>query len=186
MPHPPAPTAHPRTPLPLPRPATRALRRAATALLLPLLPLLGACQELGPEQPRVTVRYRELAPLGRERLAVTLDDERRQFYLEGIDLVAHDGWLVSRELRTAPRGDLAVRLALRGAGVAAVAAADVVIPLAPNARWRIDVFPSSAGPNVACAGCAGLHRVPIADAARPSARDWLYVTWTGGAAAAGP
>lgn len=132
------------------------------------------------------MRYREVEPLGRERLAVTLDDERRQFYLEGIDLVERDGWLVSRELRTLPRGDLVVRLALRGSGTAAAATADVVVPLAPDARWRIDIFPSSADPAAACAGCAGLHRAAIAEGVRPSARDWLYVTWTAGAATAVP
>lgn len=132
------------------------------------------------------MRYREVAPLGRERLAVTLDDEHRQFYLEGIDLVERDGWLVSRELRTLTRGELVVRLALRGSGSAAVATAHVTLPLAPDARWRIDIFPSSAEPAAACADCTGLHRAAIAQGSRPSARDWLYVTWTADAGAAVP
>ena len=159
----------------------RALPRAlATAALAGVLGLaLAGCEDLGPDRARVAVRYRELAPLGRERLVMTLQDRERQFYLEGIDLEpTADGWLASRELRVANGGPLRVRVALRGAGGASVSTVEVDVPLAPHARWRLDVFPSSESPAAACGGCTGVRRATILQSERPPARDWLYVTWT--------
>ena len=139
-----------------------------------------ACQDLGPDQGTVTLRYREAAPLGRERLVATIEDRARQYYVEGIDLTpGADGWLESRPLRAASDGELMVRVALRGSGTAAVAVADARVPLSPRAVWRVDVFTSSLPGAQACAGCAGFQRVPLPEAWRPSAQDWLYVTWTG-------
>ena len=169
-PAPPAPSAPPRPP------ARRPLRR-----LLPvaLAALLGACQDLGPERAHVTVRYREVAPLHRTRLVLTLTDSARQWYVEGLDLVdGEEGWLVGRDLRTAAAGRLLVRLAMRGEGASPVASGDALLPLSPGGHWRVDVFPSSRSPAEVCDGCAGLRRIPIAPEARPSAQDWLYLTWT--------
>jgi hypothetical protein len=42
----------------------------------------------------------------------------------------------------------------------------------------VDIFPSSLAPAEACGGCAGLRRIPLAEAVRPSAQDWLYLVWT--------
>jgi hypothetical protein len=168
------------------RPSLRSpLRHARTAAphaplaLVALVALLVGCQDLGPDQALVTLRYREAAPLGRERLVATVEDGARQYYVEGIDLTpGADGWLESRPLRAASDGDLMVRVALRGSGTQAVAVADVRIPLSPRAVWRVDVFASSLTPAQLCDGCAGLLRVPIPPAWRPSAQEWLYVTWT--------
>jgi hypothetical protein len=158
----------------------RAPLRALTVALAAVLGLaLAGCQDLGPDRARVAVRYQELLPLGRERLVLTLQDGERQFYLEGIDLEpAADGWLASRELRVANGGTLRVRVALRGTGGTSVSTVDVDVPLAPHARWRLDVFPSSASLAAACGGCTGVQRATILQSERPSARDWLYVTWT--------
>ena len=144
------------------------------------LALLAACQDLGPEHASVTVRYLEVPPLDRGRLVVTLADPARQWYLEGIDLMtsADDGWLVSRELRTAASGRLTVRLAVRGPGTAPVAAGDAVLPLAAGSRWRVDIFPSELTPAAVCDDCAGVRRIPLSVESRPSAQDWLYLTWT--------
>jgi hypothetical protein len=162
---------------PLHPPPPRSLRRAALALAL--LASVVACQDLGPDQGLVTFRYREAAPLGRERLVATIEDRARQYYVEGIDLTpGTDGWLESRPLRAASDGELMVRVALRGSGTAAVAVADARVPLSPRAVWRVDVFASSLPGAEACAGCAGFQRVPLPQAWRPSAQDWLYVTWT--------
>lgn len=161
--------------MPLPvRPARR--RALAVALLACLLP---ACNDLGPDPAHVQLRYLEVPPLDRDRFVATLDVPGHQWYFEGTDLQPEgDGWLAGREVTVGSKGDLVLRLALRGSGENAVAQADVTIRLTHGARWRIDVFPSSLESAVACGDCSGVHRVPIALPARPSARDWLYVTWT--------
>ena len=152
------------------------LRRAASAAALLVA---AACQDLGPDRGLVTLRFREAAPLDRERLAATLEDHARQYYVEGIDLAAGaDGWLESRPLRAAPDGELRVRIALRGTGTAPIAVADALVPLAPHAVWRVDVFASSLPPAEACDGCAGFRRVNLPQAWRPSEQDWLYLSWT--------
>lgn len=158
-------------------PRRRRLRALATALL-PLLALAG-CEDLGPDLARVVVRFEERAPLTRDRLVVTVRDGRRDYYLEGLDLqAADDGWWVGRELRVATGGEAEVLVALRGAGVPPAAYGELVLPLAPNARWRVDVFASSVDGPTACGGCTGYRRHTIVPDARPSAQDWLYITWT--------
>lgn len=155
-------------------------RRAVGLRLLPLLlPALLACEDLGPDRTRVVVRFQERAPLTRDRLVVTMQDDRRDYYFEGLDLRATgDGWWEARELRLSSRGEAKVLVALRGAAISPAAAGEILLPLAPNARWRVDVFASSADPATACDGCTSLSRFPIVPDARPSAQDWLYVTWT--------
>lgn len=164
----------------LPRPSRFPRRRTPAALRSALAAfLLAGCDDLGPDQGVVTLRYREQPPLERERLVVTLEDRERQYYVEGIDLgEGADGWLESRPLRFASNGQFRVRVAMRGDGTSPVAALDAQIPLTPGQRWRVDVFASSLPGSQACAGCAGLQRVGILPAWRPSAQDWLYLTWT--------
>ena len=153
------------------------LRRAL--LLASLLIPLAACEDLGPDRTRVLVRFQERAPLTRDRLVVTLRDGRRDYYFEGLDLrPTGDGWWEARELRLASRGEADMLVALRGAGVPPAAAGEIVLPLAPNAHWRVDVFASSADGPAACAGCTAFRRFSIVPEARPSAQDFLYVTWT--------
>jgi hypothetical protein len=167
-----------RMPVPVSPARRRAPRRRALVATL-LACLLPACNDLGPDPAHVRLRYLEVAPLDRDRLVATLDVPGHQWYFEGTDLQPEgDGWLAGREITVGSDGDLLLRLALRGTGDDAVAQADVSIALTHGARWRIDVFPSSLESAEACGGCNGVHRVPIALAARPSARDWLYVTWT--------
>jgi len=159
----------------------RSPRRRSLAALLPAVAalLLAACDDLGPDQGIVTLRYREQPPLARDRFVTTLEDGERQYYVEGTDLGdGAGGWLESRPLRFTSAGQLRVRVALRGDGTSPVAALDALIPLSPRQRWRVDVFASSLPSAQACAGCAGLQRVGILPAWRPSAQDWLYVTWT--------
>lgn len=140
---------------------------------------LPACEDLGPDRSRLLVRFEERPPLGRERLVVTVADGRRDYYFEGLDLErAADGWWQARELRLSNVGEAVILVALRGAGAAPAAAGELALPLAPNARWRLDVFASSADGQTACGGCTGFRRYGIAPAFRPSAQDWLYVTWT--------
>lgn len=158
------------------RPAHRSSRGALAVLLACLL---AGCNDLGPNPAHVQLRYREVAPLDRDRLVVTFDVPGHQWYLEGTDLQpSGDGWLTGRELTVGSDGELMMRLALRDDDDGSVARGEAVIPLAHGARWRIDVFPSSLESAAACGGCSGVHRVSIDAAARPSARDWLYITWT--------
>ena len=91
---------------------------------------------------------------------------------------AEDGWWEARELRLGTSGQARVLVALRGAGESPAAVGEIALPLATNARWRLDVFASSADGPAACGDCTGFRRFAIAAAARPSAQDWLYVTWT--------
>lgn len=159
------------------RQAPARLRRAF--LLASLLIPLAACEDLGPDRTRVLVRFQERAPLTRDRLVVTLRDGRRDYYFEGLDLrPTGDGWWEARELRLASRGEADMLVALRGAGAPPAAAGEIVLPLAPNAHWRVDVFASSADGPAACAGCTAFRRFSIVPEARPSAQDFLYVTWT--------
>jgi hypothetical protein len=167
----------------MPTPATaRPVRRRAARQILAAALLacaLGACDDLGPNPAHVQLRYREVAPLDRGRLVVTLDVPGHQWYFEGTDLQpVGDGWLAGREIEVGSDGELLLRLALRDQGDGTVARADVSIALAHGARWRVDVFPSSLERADACGDCSGVHRVTIDQGARPSARDWLYVTWT--------
>ena len=167
-----------------PRPPRSPRRRTSAAALRCALAalVLAACDDLGPDQGIVTLRYREQPPLERERLVVTLEDRERQYYVEGIDLAeGADGWLESRPLRFAASGQLRVRVAMRSDGTSPAAALDAMIPLTPGRRWRVDVFASALPGSQACAGCAGLQRVGIVPAWRPSAQDWLYLTWTAAA-----
>lgn len=157
-------------------PRRRALRRLLGALLL--LPV-AACEDLGPDRARVVVRFHERAPLTRDRLVVTLRDGRRDYYLEGLDLrPVGDGWWEARELRLGSSGEAEVLVALRGAGPAPAVAGEIALPLAPNARWRLDVFASSADGPAACGDCTAFRRFTIVPDARPSAQDFLYVAWT--------
>lgn len=161
------------------RPSHRRTARGRTLAVALLVSLLGACDDLGPNPAHVQLRYREVAPLDRGRLVVTLDVPGHQWYVEGIDLQPEGGgWLAGREISVGSDGELLMRLALRDGGDDAVARSDVSIPLTHGARWRIDIFPSSLENAAACGNCSGVHRVPIDEDARPSARDWLYVTWT--------
>ncbi len=166
------------------RPASPHRRRALRRLLGALLPAalllpLAACEDLGPDRPRVVVRFHERAPLTRDRLVVTLRDGRRDFYFEGLDMrPVGDGWWEARELRLTAGSEAEVLVALRGTGRPAAAAGEFRLPLAPNARWRLDVFASSVGSTTACGACTGLQRFPIDPTQRPSAQDFLYVTWT--------
>ena len=147
--------------------------------MLLLACLLTACDDLGPNPAHVQLRYREVAPLDRGRLVVTLDVPGHQWYLEGSDLQpGAGGWLAGREINVGSDGQLLLRLALRGEADRPVARADVSIALQHGARWRIDVFPSSLESAEACGDCTGVQRVQIDQHARPSAQDWLYVTWT--------
>lgn len=160
-------------------PRRRAVRRLPALLPAALLLLLPACEDLGPERTRVLVRYHERAPLTRDRLVVTVRDGRRDYYFEGLDLrPVGDGWWEGRELRLAADGEADVLVAVRGAGVSPAAAGEILLPLAPNARWRLDVFASSADGPTACGGCTAYRRFGIVPDARPSAQDFLYVTWT--------
>ena len=166
-------------PLSLRHPSRRAAR-ALVALRPLLLLLVAACGSLEPEYAGIVVRFREEAPVTRERLVVTVSDGDTEWFLEGTDLEATaDGWLAARELRVAPGGDLSIRIALRGVGSEPAASGQLSLPLPPDARWRLDVFPSDVSHAAACDGCAGVARFPILAQFRPSAQDWLYVTWTG-------
>ncbi|HEU4630196.1 MAG TPA: hypothetical protein VFS08_10665 [Gemmatimonadaceae bacterium] len=157
-------------------------RRALLAALLAgsLAAPLAACDDLGPDPAHVQLRYHEVAPLGRDRLVVTFDVPGHQWYFEGTDLqpTTDDGWLAGREIDVGSDGELLMRLALRDDGDGTVARADATIPLAHGLRWRVDVFPSALDEAAACGACNGIHRVAIDPEARPSARDWLYITWT--------
>jgi len=161
-------------------PRRRALRRLAAALLPAALLLpLAACEDLGADRARVVVRFQERAPLTRDRLVVTVRDGRRDYYFEGLDLQpAGDGWWRGRELRLAAQGEADVLVALRGVGTSPAAAGEILLPLTPGARWRLDVFASSADGPTACGGCTSYRRFGIVPDARPSAQDFLYVTWT--------
>lgn len=173
----------------MPLPAS-ILRQLRTATLLPLAVLAAAgCEpDLG-VPATVTVRYREVAPLTRDRLVVTVDDADSGWYFEGVDFEpATDGWLTSRSLDLSASGGVRVLVALRGsATTTAAASGEIVLPATANERWLVDIFPSELAPNVVCGGCAGLARFAITESDRPAARDWLYVRWTGsGGSPTGP
>lgn len=160
-------------------PASPEFRRLVAPLLALLLALgAGGCEGDPVAPASVTVRYLEQAPLTRDRLVVTVDDLRSGWYFEGVDFQSSaDGWLTSRSLRVSTRGGVHISIALRGTGVTAVAGGEIVLPEGVSDEWLVDIFPSEAAPSVACDGCAGLARFAIAEDARPTARDWLYVRW---------
>ncbi len=158
------------------------IRRAA----LLLLPILAACSALEPEYAGLVVRYREVAPLDRERLVVTVESGRITWYLEGTDMAeVGDGWLSSRELRIPTGGDAELLVALRGRGTGPAASTTVTLPLEVGRRAQVDIFTSGEPPERACEGCAGIARAPIEPVFRPSARDWLYIRWMGTVTAVG-
>ena len=153
-------------------------RASHPAPLLLALPLLAACGLVEPATGRVSVRYQERAPLGRELLVVHFTDGRDEWYLEGTDLrPSADGWLAGRTIRL-KEGTLRLSVALRGDGRQVAAVGDVTLPLDDGRHWRIDVFPSARPASEACGGCDGVRRFIIVPSARPSAQDWLYITWT--------
>jgi len=155
--------------------------------LLPSLLLLAACSAFEPEYAGVVVRYRETEALGRERLVVTLTSGRVVWYLEGTDMAPDgSGWLASRPLRIPDGGDVELLVALRGEGSDAAATGIVDLRLETGRQARVDVFPSAAETWTVCEGCDGIARFPIRSAFRPSARDWLYLRWTGTAGPPGP
>lgn len=158
---------------------TEGKRGSALALSLLLL-LLAACSAFEPEYAGVVVRYREAEPLGRDRLVVTLTSGRIVWYLEGSDMaVDGSGWLSSRELRIPHGGDAELLVALRGEGSDPAASGTVTLPLEVGRQARVDIFTASDPLGAACDGCDGIARFPIESRFRPSARDWLYVRWTG-------
>ncbi|MHB1225389.1 MAG: hypothetical protein ACYC2G_15275 [Gemmatimonadaceae bacterium] len=165
----------------MPRPTTTSpdLRRLLASLLVVILALgVGGCEEGFIAPASVTLRYRERAPLTRERLVVTVDDINNEWYFEGVDLPpSADGWLTSRSLRVSTRGGVRITVSLRGTSVVAAAGGEIVLPESPGEEWLVDIFTSEAAPSVACDGCAGLARLAIAEDDRPTARDWLYVRW---------
>ena len=161
--------------------APRSVARAAPPRLagLALLPLLAACGLVEPATGRVSVRYQERAPLGRERLVVNLTDGRDEWYVEGTDLQpAGDGWLAGRTIRLHEGGPLRLSATLRGDGRQVAAVGDVTLPLDHGRHWRVDIFASPRSEAEACGGCDGVRRFVIAPSSRPSAQDWLYITWT--------
>ena len=155
-------------------------RAARSAPLLALLPLLAGCGLLEPAHGRVSVRYQERAPLARQLLVVNLTDGQDEWYLEGTDLqpAGDDGWLASRTIHLHEDGTLRLSTTLRGSGTTVAAIGDVTLPLDAGRHWRIDIFPSARPQEEACGGCDGVRRFVIAPSARPSAQDWLYITWT--------
>lgn len=154
-------------------------RAVRSAPLLALAPLLAACGLLEPAHGRVSVRYQERAPLARQLLVVNLTDGRDEWYLEGTDLQpTADGWLASRTIHLHEDGTLRLSTTLRGSGTNVAAIGDVTLPLDDGRHWRIDIFPSARSQEEACGGCDGVRRFAIAPSARPSAQDWLYITWT--------
>ncbi len=162
--------------LSIPRP----LRYAA--FLLSLVVSAG-CEPALDSPASVTLRYREVQPLARDRLVVTVDDLRSNWYFEGVDFEpADDGWLVSRTLKLSARAGVRIAVTVRSVSDStdrAVAVGQIIIPNSANERWQVDIFPSDVEPAVACAGCSSLARFPIAEGSRPTARDWLYIRSTG-------
>lgn len=159
---------------------TRLPSRSLAALRPLLLVLLAACSTFEPEYAGVLLRFREVDAITRDRLVVTVSDGGITWYLEGTDLQeSADGWLVARELRVAPGDLVTLRIALRGEGSEPAAAGLISLPVPTGERWRVDVFPSAMPQAAACSGCTGVARFPIVAQFRPSAQDWLYVTWAG-------
>ena len=161
----------------MPPALSRAARRAP--LLLALLPVLAACGLVEPSTGRVSVRYQERAPLERELLVVNLTDGQDEWYLEGTDLQpAADGWLASRPIHLHEGGTMRLSATIRGDGQDVAAIGDVTLPLDAGRHWRVDIFASARPQWEACGGCDGVKRFAIVPSARPSAQDWLYITWT--------
>lgn len=159
-------------------PSARPARRARRLLLLLPLALSAGCGLVEPDRARVTVRYREVAPLHHAGLVVNVRDGLDEWYLEGTDLEPDGGgWLVGRTLHVRADGQVEVAATVR-VGSDVVTAGSITLPLDEAADWRVDVFPSDRPQWEACGGCDGVQRFAIAAAARPSAQDWLYVTWT--------
>lgn len=125
-------------------------------------------------------RFREEAPLVRERLVATVSSGRHEWYLEGLDMepAAEEGWLASRPIPIAREGDADVFVAFRGRGTLAAASGGTTIPLATGRRWTVDVLFSSDGPARVCGDCDGIAQFPILQEFRPPARVWLYLRWT--------
>jgi hypothetical protein len=127
----------------------------------------------------VSVRYQERAPLDRELLVVNLTDGQDEWYLEGTDLQpAADGWLASRTIRLHDGGTMRLSATIRAEGREVAAAGDLTLPLDEGRHWRVDIFASPRTQSEACDGCDGIKRFAIAPSSRPSAQDWLYITWT--------
>lgn len=161
------------------RPGALPSRQSLSVAAVLLLPLLAGCSLLEPDHARVTIRFREVAPLEREGLVVNVFDGQDEWYVEGTDLEpAAGGWLVSRTLPVDADGQLRIGATLRTPAGSIAAAGSIVLPLDESARWRVDIFPSDQPQAEACGGCDGIQRFAIASAARPSAQDWLYITWT--------
>ncbi len=161
------------------------------AILACLLVTAAGCEPALDAPASVTLRYLERQPLTRDRLVVTVDDLRSNWYFEGVDFEpAGDGWLVSRSLRLSARAGVRIAVSLRDSSDATdrpVATGQIMLPSSTNERWQVDIFASELEPGTACAGCASLARFPIAERSRPAARDWLYIRWTGaGTAPTGP
>lgn len=170
--------------LSIPRP----LRCAA---LLLSLALAAGCEPAPDAPASVTLRYREVQPLTRDRLVVTVDDQHSNWYFEGVDFEpTDDGWLVSRSLKLSAKAGVRIAVTMRSVSDStdrAVAAGQIMLPNSPNERWQVDIFASELEPTVACGSCSFLARFPIVEGSRPAARDWLYIRSTGkGTSPTGP
>lgn len=80
----------------------------------------------------VTLRYREVQPLNRDRLVVTVNYLRSNWYFEGADFEpVDDGWLVSRLLKLSASAGEHIGASLRkvsGTTDRTVAAGQIVLP----------------------------------------------------------
>lgn len=160
---------------------TRSL--SCVALFIFFLVAAAGCEPALDAPASVTLRFQERQPLTRDRLVVTVDDLRSNWYFEGVDFEpAGDGWLVSRPLKLSASTGVRIAVSLRSVGDAtdkAVAAGQITLPNSANERWQVDIFASDVESSVACAGCSSLSRFPITEGSRPAARDWLYIRSTG-------
>ena len=135
---------------------------------------------LEPGYAEVVVRFREEAPLVRDRLVATLSSGRHDWYLEGLDLepAGEEGWFESRPIRIPREGEGDLFVAFRGRGSVAAASGGATLPLVTGRRVTVDVLFSADEPSRVCDGCDGIAQFPILQEFRPPARVWLYLRWT--------
>lgn len=128
------------------------------------------------DEALVVVNYFDAPRLPRNLLSVTVSDGARTRVLR-LDHVGAPGQN-GREFATRLQGNLRVAFRFAASGVI-VSEGEATVPLRTDWRYGFDIRVDSLNPTRACFGCIGARAFPLAVGYQRTARDSVWLIWSG-------
>lgn len=111
-------------------------------------------------------------------VTIAFSDGGRRRVVTGEDFEGTTGRVDTREYETRRSGTLRVEVEVAPSG-APIASGEVEIPLRSDWRWNVQLHRGERNPVDTCFGCAGYEAFAVAESARDSPADSLWVVWGG-------